>query len=90
MTTPTANDLKDDQRERELDAALARSQADVAAGRYVIESAEEHMARLDAMLAADSDSLKAVMSCRDAGTGEAVAQPLADRMEDAEHGRRQA
>ena len=58
MTTPTAKDSKDDQRERELDAALARSQADVAAGRYVIESAEEHMARLDAMLAADSDSSK--------------------------------
>jgi hypothetical protein len=40
-------------RECELDAALARSQADVAAGRYVIESPQEHMARLEAMLAAD-------------------------------------
>ena len=58
MTTPTANDSKDDQREGELDAALARSQADVAAGRYVIESAKEHMARLEAMLAADSDDSK--------------------------------
>ena len=88
MTTPTANDSKDDQRERELDAALARSKADVAAGRYVIESAKEHMARLEAMLAADADSLKAVMSCRDAGTGAGVAQLLADRMEDAAHDRR--
>jgi hypothetical protein len=56
MTTPTANDSKDDQRERKLDAALARSKDDVAAGRYVIESAKEHMARLEAMLAANSDS----------------------------------
>jgi hypothetical protein len=40
-------------RECELDAALARSQADIAAGRYVVESAQEHMARLEAMLAAD-------------------------------------
>lgn len=89
MTTPTANDSKDDQRERALDAALTRSKADVAAGRYVIESAEEHMARLDAMLAADSDRLKAVAAFRGAGTGEAVAQLLADRMEDAAHDRRQ-
>jgi hypothetical protein len=42
-------------RECELDAALARSQADIAAGRYVVESAQEHSARLDAMLAANSD-----------------------------------
>ena len=42
-------------RECELDAALARSQADIVAGRYVVESAQEHMARLDAMLAANSD-----------------------------------
>jgi hypothetical protein len=41
-------------RECELDAALAQSQADVAAGRYVIESAQQHMARLDALLAADA------------------------------------
>ena len=38
-------------RECELDAALAQSQADVAAGRYVAESAQQHMARLDALLA---------------------------------------
>jgi hypothetical protein len=42
-------------RECELDAALARSQADIVAGRYVVESAQEHMNRLDAMLAANSD-----------------------------------
>jgi hypothetical protein len=39
-------------RECELDAALAQSQADVAAGRYVVETAQEHMARLDALIAA--------------------------------------
>lgn len=41
-------------RECELDAALAQSHADVAAGRYVVESAQQHMARLDALLAADA------------------------------------
>jgi hypothetical protein len=40
-------------RECELDAALAQSQADVAAGRFVVESAQAHAARLDALLAAD-------------------------------------
>jgi PHD/YefM family antitoxin component YafN of YafNO toxin-antitoxin module len=43
-------------RECELDAALAQSQADVAAGRFVVESASAHVARLEAMLAADSDA----------------------------------
>lgn len=38
-------------RECELDAALAQSRADEAAGRYVTESAGAHMARLDALLA---------------------------------------
>lgn len=39
-------------RECELDAALAQSQADMAAGRYVQQSAEEHVARLDALVQA--------------------------------------
>jgi hypothetical protein len=39
-------------RECELDAALAQSKADVSAGRSVIETAEQHMARLEGMLAA--------------------------------------
>ncbi len=38
-------------RECELDAALAQSHADRAAGRVVVESAAAHMARLEAMLA---------------------------------------
>ena len=41
-------------RECELDAALTQSQADVAAGRVVAESAQAHVARLDAMLVADA------------------------------------
>jgi hypothetical protein len=36
-------------RECELDAALAETRADLAAGRAVQESAEAHLARLDAM-----------------------------------------
>ncbi len=34
-------------RECELDAALAQARADLAAGRFVQESAQAHMARLD-------------------------------------------
>ena len=34
-------------RECELDAALAQTQADLAAGRFVEESPEDHLARLD-------------------------------------------
>jgi hypothetical protein len=41
-------------RECELDAALAQSRADTAAGRFVAETAEQHMARLEGMLAADA------------------------------------
>ena len=36
-------------RECELDAALAQTRADLAAGRRVQESPEAHLARLDAM-----------------------------------------
>jgi hypothetical protein len=39
-------------RECELDAALAQSRADVAVGRAVVETAEQHMVRLEGMLAA--------------------------------------
>ena len=38
-------------RECELDAAVAQSRADVAAGRFVTESAQQHMARMEALLA---------------------------------------
>ena len=43
-------------RECELDAALAHSRADTAAGRFVAETAEQHMARLEGMLAADTST----------------------------------
>jgi len=36
-------------RECELDAALAQTQADLAAGRFIQESPEAHLARLDAL-----------------------------------------
>lgn len=36
-------------RERELEAALADTRADVAAGRFVQDSPKEHVARLDAL-----------------------------------------
>ncbi len=43
-------------RECELDAALALSQADMAAGRFVSESATAHMDRLQALLDAPADA----------------------------------
>lgn len=46
-------------RECELDAALAQSQADVGAGRFVTESAQQHVARLDALLALEGGSAQA-------------------------------
>jgi mRNA-degrading endonuclease YafQ of YafQ-DinJ toxin-antitoxin module len=46
-------------RECELEAALAQSRADVAAGRYVQESAQDHVARLESMLAADGKATPA-------------------------------
>lgn len=41
-------------RECELEAALAETREDLAAGRYVVESADAHMDRVEAELAADS------------------------------------
>jgi PHD/YefM family antitoxin component YafN of YafNO toxin-antitoxin module len=38
-------------RECEIEAALAQTQADYASGRFVKESADEHIAKLDALLA---------------------------------------
>ena len=46
-------------RECELDAALAQSQADIAAGRYVVESAQQHMERVEAMLAGEGAGVPA-------------------------------
>lgn len=41
-------------RECELEAALAQSRADVAAGRAVAETAAEHMQRMERLLAEDA------------------------------------
>jgi hypothetical protein len=41
-------------RECELDAALVQSREDVAAGRYVVESAQQHVERLQSVLAAQA------------------------------------
>ncbi|MDQ6882173.1 MAG: hypothetical protein M3150_08780, partial [Pseudomonadota bacterium] len=46
-------------RECELDAALAQSRVDIAAGRFVIESAQQHMERVEAMLGAESAGVPA-------------------------------
>jgi hypothetical protein len=43
-------------RECELDAALAQSKADTAAGRFVAETVEQHTARLEGMLAEDASA----------------------------------
>jgi len=43
-------------RECELEAALAQSRADVAAGRVVQESAQAHVARLEAMLQSEGSA----------------------------------
>lgn len=51
-------------RECELDAALAQSQADMTAGRYVVESAAAHMARLDALLAAEGGAVAVAKPAR--------------------------
>ena len=44
-------------RECELDAALVQSRADIAAGRFVQESAEEHMARLNAFFMSEQSDI---------------------------------
>jgi hypothetical protein len=43
-------------RECELDAAIAQSRLEIASGQYVVETAAQHSARLDAMLAEASAS----------------------------------
>ena len=44
---------------RRIERLLAQSQADIAAGRYVIESAQQHLERVEAMLAADGAGVPA-------------------------------
>ena len=73
-------------RECELDAALAQSQADVAAGRFVVEWAAAHMARLEAMLAADSDAAPAIK----APPSKRIAKPKAVKVAAAKATRRKS
>jgi hypothetical protein len=37
-------------RECELDAAIAQSKADLAEGRFIVETAQQHAARMDALM----------------------------------------
>jgi hypothetical protein len=63
-------------RECELEAALAESRADIAAGRFVVESPAQHVARLQTMIADADDGAPAVPAKRRA-TPAAAAQPAA-------------
>ena len=49
-------------RECELEAALAESRADIAAGRFVVESPEEHLARVQALIAKEDPAPAAPVS----------------------------
>ena len=49
-------------RECELEAALAESRADIAAGRFVVESPEEHLARVQALIAEEDAAPAALVS----------------------------
>lgn len=66
-------------RECELDAALAQSQADLAAGRFVAESAQAHMDRMDALLAADSVASLVSESTRTSANKSASTKPPAKK-----------
>lgn len=60
-------------RECELDAALAQSRADLAAGRWVAESAAAHVARLGEALAGEaSEDEPQVRAAKAAGAGKAT------------------
>jgi hypothetical protein len=71
-------------RECELEAAAAESRADLAAGRFVVEPPQQHVARLQAMIAAadaatrDADASDATNTARDAGPA-AAPRPAARR-----------
>lgn len=45
-------------RECELEAALVESRADIAAGRFIVESADRHVDRLQTMIAAEAASVR--------------------------------
>ncbi|HSV51122.1 MAG TPA: hypothetical protein VLJ57_03320 [Burkholderiaceae bacterium] len=60
-------------RECELDAALAQSQADMAAGRFVVESAQQHLARVDALATQEGTPTKPAVRANAKAAGQAPA-----------------
>ncbi len=64
-------------RECELEAALAESRADIAAGRFVVESPEDHLARVQALIA-EEDAAPAA-SASPAGSAPKPAPPAKTR-----------
>lgn len=62
-------------RECELEAALAESRADIAAGRFVVESPARHVARLQSMIAADDDAPAASTSAKRRAAPATATQP---------------
>lgn len=62
-------------RECELEAALAESRVEVAAGRYVIESPQAHLARLQAMIAGDAAAADTVGGTAGVAATTAAAEP---------------
>ncbi|HSV36226.1 MAG TPA: hypothetical protein VLI46_11760 [Ramlibacter sp.] len=65
----TTNDLKT----RGMDAVLAQSQADMAAGRFVVESAQQHMTRVEALVAQEGPSPKPAVSAKAKAAGQVSA-----------------
>jgi len=66
-------------RECELDAALTQSRSDIAAGRFVTESAKAHMTRLETMLTAESKAAPAKKRLVKAAKSKAVLAKTARR-----------
>lgn len=66
-------------RECELEAALAESRADIAAGRFVVESPARHVARLQTMIAGGDDGTPAASAKRRAAPAAATQPPQRKR-----------
>ena len=66
-------------RECELEAALAESRADIAAGRFVVESPARHVARLQTMIAPGDDGAPAASAKRRAAPAAATQPPQRKR-----------
>jgi len=62
-------------RECELETALAESRADIAAGRFVVESPAQHVARLQSIIAGGDDGAPAASAKRRAAPSAATQPP---------------